>query len=67
MSGTDIESAKLDIAEILMDLVNSDSCSVLVTDPSDEQAYAEICSSAEGWLEDFMEYCRQQGAWEVKS
>ena len=59
MSRTDIESAWLDLAEILMDLTG--------TDPSDEQAYAEICSNAEGWLEDFMEYWEQRGEWEVKS
>ena len=59
MSRTDTVSAKLDLAEILMDLTG--------TDPSDEQAFAQMCSSAEGWLEDFLEYWNQRGEWEVKS
>ena len=59
MSQTDIESAKLDLAEILMNLTGAN--------PSDKQAYAEISSNAEGWLEDFMEYWDQRGEWEVKS
>ena len=59
MSRTDIDSAKLDLAEILMDLTG--------TDPSDDQAFAEMCSSAEGFLEDFLDFRNHRGEWEVKS
>ena len=48
MSRTDMESAKLDLAWLLMGLTG--------TEPSDEQAFAEMCSNAEGFLEDFLEY-----------
>ena len=46
MSRTDLESAKLDLAAILMDLTGTDQC--------DDQAFAEICASAEGQLQDFL-------------
>ena len=45
-SRTDLESAKLDLAAILMDLTG--------TDQSDDQAFAEMCAVAEGQLEDFL-------------
>ena len=43
----DVTDAKMQLAEIYMELTG--------TDPSDEQAYAEFCGEAEGFLEDWLE------------
>jgi len=49
----DVTDAKLKLAEIYMELTG--------TDPGDEQAYAEFCSEAEGFLEDWLEKRDQNG------
>lgn len=43
----DLTEAKLKLADIFMALTG--------TDESDEQTYAEFCSGAEGFLEDWLE------------
>jgi len=42
-----ITDAKMQLADIYMELTG--------TDPNDEQAFAEFCSEAEGFLEDWLE------------
>ena len=52
-----VTAAKLKLADIFVELTG--------TDPSDDQAYAEFCSEAEGFLEDWLEKRDQNGGGEI--